>query len=107
MSGRYDGKVAVVTGAAAGIGEAYARGAAAEGAAVVVADIHDEAGEKVAHSIRSAGGRAHFVRTDVSDPASAEAMATTAVDEFGGIDLCVNNAAIYGEMEFDLLITVD
>ena len=107
MTGRYEGKVAVVTGAATGIGEAYARGLAAEGAAVVVADIHDEAGEKVADSIRSAGGKARHVATDVADPAAVEAMAGIAADEFGGIDLCVNNAAIYGDMEFDLLITVD
>src|SRR5699024_12426044 len=91
MTGRYEGKVAVVTGAATGIGEAYARGLDAEGAAVVVADIHDEAGEKVAHSIRSAGGREHFVPTDVSDPAPAQAVSATAVDAFGAIDLCVYN----------------
>lgn len=107
MSSQYDGKVAVVTGAATGIGEAYARGLAAAGAAVVLADVHGEAAEVVAKSINSAGGRAIAVRTDVAVSESAAAMAETAVREFGGIDLLVNNAAIYGEMQFDLLVTVD
>ncbi|WP_148613402.1 SDR family oxidoreductase [Nocardioides rubriscoriae] len=99
---RFEGKVAVVTGAAQGIGEAYARALAAEGASVVVADVSVEAGEKVAADI---GGL--FVRTDVSSHESAEAMVEVATAAFGGIDLLVNNAAIYGTMEFDLLISVD
>jgi NAD(P)-dependent dehydrogenase (short-subunit alcohol dehydrogenase family) len=108
--GRFAGKVAIVTGAAQGIGEAYARALAAEGAAVVIADINADAGAAVAADIRAAGTggeRAVFVRTDVSDPASATAMADAAVSEFGGIDYLVNNAAIYGEMKLDLLLTVD
>jgi NAD(P)-dependent dehydrogenase (short-subunit alcohol dehydrogenase family) len=104
---RFDGKVAVVTGAAQGIGEAYARALAAEGAAVVVADVNEEAGTTVAKQIVEDGGRALFVHTDVSSPESAEAMATTTVEQFGGIDLLVNNAAIYGGMKIDLLLTVD
>ncbi len=106
--GRFDGKVAIVTGAAGGIGEAYARGLAAEGASVVVADLDQEKGEQTAADIASgADGRCAFVRVDVSDPASTQAMADATVERFGGIDLLVNNAAIYGTMEFDLLITVD
>ncbi len=106
--GRFDGKVAIVTGAAGGIGEAYARGLAAEGASVVVADLDEEKGEQTAADIASqADGRGAFVRVDVSDPASTQAMAEATVERFGGIDLLVNNAAIYGTMEFDLLITVD
>jgi NAD(P)-dependent dehydrogenase (short-subunit alcohol dehydrogenase family) len=99
---RFQNKVAVVTGAAQGIGEAYARALAAEGASVVVADLNAEAGEKVAADI---GGL--FVRTDVSSAESAAAMVEAAVAAYGGIDLLVNNAAIYGDMQFDLLISVD
>jgi 3-oxoacyl-[acyl-carrier protein] reductase len=104
---RFEGKVAVVTGAAQGIGEAYARALGAEGAAVVVADIDQELGEQVAKQIESDGGRAIFVPVDVSDPASAQAMADRVTEELGGVDLLVNNAAIYGDMAFDLLVTVD
>jgi NAD(P)-dependent dehydrogenase (short-subunit alcohol dehydrogenase family) len=98
---RFEGKVAIVTGAARGIGEAYARALAREGAQVVVADLNDR-GKDVAGDI---GGV--FVRTDVSDPGSAEAMAATAAEHFGGIDHLVNNAAIYGDMRLDFLFTVD
>ncbi len=104
---RFKDKVAVVTGAAQGIGEAYARGLASEGAAVVVADLNVESGERVAKEIQSSGGRAIFVETDVSSAESANAMAERVVEEYGGLDLLVNNAAIYGDMQFDLLLTVD
>jgi 3-oxoacyl-[acyl-carrier protein] reductase len=102
----FEGKVAIVTGAAKGIGEAYATSLAERGAAVVVADV-DEAGKAVAERIERDGGEAMFVSTDVSSPASAAAAARATVDRFGGIDLLVNNAAIYGGMELDLLLTVD
>jgi NAD(P)-dependent dehydrogenase (short-subunit alcohol dehydrogenase family) len=100
-------KVAIVTGAAQGIGEAYAHALAQHGAAVLVADLNEDAGEAVAAAIRADGGRAVFHRTDVSDAASATAAVHRVVAEFGGLDLLVNNAAIYGDMAFDLLITVD
>jgi len=96
-----------VTGAAQGIGEAYARALAAHGAAVLVADINAEAGQAVADDIATAGGDAAFTPADVGDPDSAVAMADFAVERFGGIDYLVNNAAIYGQMRFDLLLTVD
>ena len=104
---RFENKVVIVTGAAQGIGEAYAKALAAEGASVVVADVNAESGEKVAAAINETGGRAIFVHTDVSSAESATAMAERTVAEFGGIDGLVNNAAIYGTMQFDLLITVD
>jgi NAD(P)-dependent dehydrogenase (short-subunit alcohol dehydrogenase family) len=104
---RFKDKVAIVTGAAQGIGEAYARALAAEGASVVVADLNEDAGQRVAKELEAAGGTAMFVRCDVSDATSATAMADATVAAYGGIDLLVNNAAIYGDMQFDLLITVD
>ncbi len=106
--GRFDDKVAIVTGAAGGIGEAYARALAAEGANVVVADLDEEKGKVTAASISEAGGgKAIFVNVDVGSPESTIAMAEATVEAFGGIDHLVNNAAIYGGMEFDLLLTVD
>ncbi|WP_028644970.1 SDR family oxidoreductase [Nocardioides sp. URHA0020] len=107
MSKRFENKVVVVTGAAQGIGEAYAKALGAEGASVVVADLNVESGERVAQEIESAGGTALFVRTDVASHESAAAMVEAAVAAYGGIDGLVNNAAIYGDMAFDLLISVD
>jgi NAD(P)-dependent dehydrogenase (short-subunit alcohol dehydrogenase family) len=107
VAGRFEGKVAVVTGAAQGIGEAYARALGAEGAAVVVADRDEPLGQQVAKQIEADGGRAVFVPVDIADPVSAQAMADRVVDDLGGVDLLVNNAAIYGDMAFDLLVTVD
>ena len=104
---RFENKVAIVTGAAQGIGEAYAKALGAEGASVVVADLNAESGERVAKEIEATGGTAMFVVCDVADAESANAMAQATVAAYGGIDLLVNNAAIYGDMAFDLLITVD
>lgn len=101
---RFEGKVAIVTGAAGGIGEGYARALAAEGARVVIADMDADKGEVVAKDL---GDAALFVRTDVSDPDSAAALNAATVEHFGGIDLLVNNAAIYGGMQLDTLLTVD
>jgi len=101
---RFEGKVAIVTGAAGGIGEGYARALAAEGARVVIADMDADKGEVVAKDL---GDAALFVRTDVSDPDSAAALNVATVEHFGGIDLLVNNAAIYGGMQLDTLLTVD
>jgi 3-oxoacyl-[acyl-carrier protein] reductase len=103
---RFEGKVAIVTGAARGIGEAYAKALAREGARVVVADLGEEGGEKVVAAINADGGEASFARVDVSDPDATQAMADTAVTRYGGIDLLVNNAAIYGGMRLDILLTV-
>jgi NAD(P)-dependent dehydrogenase (short-subunit alcohol dehydrogenase family) len=99
---RFDGKVAIVTGSAGGIGEAYARALAGEGANVVVADVDAERGEKVASDI---GGL--FVRTDVGDPASVEAMAAATAERYGGADLLINNAAIFAGMKLSTLLLVE
>lgn len=104
---RLKDKVVVVTGAAQGIGEAYAKAIAQEGASVVVADLNTESGERVAQEIEAAGGTAMFVACDVSSAESATALVEAVTAAYGGIDGLVNNAAIYGEMAFDLLISVD
>ncbi|MDV9170351.1 SDR family oxidoreductase [Streptomyces sp. W16] len=100
---RFQDKVAIVTGAGQGIGEDYARALAAEGARVVVADINEEQGQRVAKELDSA----LFVKVDVGDPASADALAAATVAEFGRIDYLINNAAIYHSMRREGLTTVD
>ncbi|MDT0202670.1 SDR family oxidoreductase [Nocardioides sp. AE5] len=107
MSNRLQDKVVVVTGAAQGIGEAYATAIAGQGAKVVVADINADAGQRVADQINADGGTAMFVTCDVSSHTSAQALVDQVSQAWGGIDGLVNNAAIYGAMQFDLLITVD
>lgn len=89
-----NGKVAVVTGAAGGIGEAVARIFARAGATVVLGDVQHERGESAAASIREEGGRAKYVPHDASHEDAWERILDTAVAEFGGFDVLVNNAAI-------------
>lgn len=95
--GALDGKVAIVTGAAAGIGRATALRLAAEGARLGLADLDDERGADVVAEVEAAGSEAVFVRTDVSDEAQVEALIARTVERFGRLDIGVNNAGIEGE----------
>jgi 3-oxoacyl-[acyl-carrier protein] reductase len=89
---RLKGKVAIITGAASGFGEGIARLFAREGAGVVVADISDAGGQRVAGEISTAGGKAVFAHTDVTRAADWAAVVGTAQAAFGRLDIVVNNA---------------
>jgi meso-butanediol dehydrogenase/(S,S)-butanediol dehydrogenase/diacetyl reductase len=111
MAGRLERKVAVITGAASGIGAATARRFAQEGARLVLSDVHDEEGRKVAQEVRAAA----FVTADVGNPQEVEALMQSAVDRCGALDIVVNNAGIGGygkapDLDLELwrkIITVD
>ena len=96
---RLVGHVAIVTGAARGIGTEYARGLMREGAKVVAADILDELGEATARTLRSEGGEALFVHVDITDEESTRSLANTALETFGRIDVLVNNAALFADLQ--------
>ncbi len=95
---RFAGKVALVTGASSGIGEATARLFAERGATVVLAARREEAMAALATEIVSAGGDASFVRTDVSDAGQVETMVAHAIENHGRLDIAVNNAGIGAEV---------
>jgi NAD(P)-dependent dehydrogenase (short-subunit alcohol dehydrogenase family) len=112
--GRFDDRVALITGAGSGIGRTTAAAFAREGARVIVADIAGE--EETAARIEQAGGRAHAVRCDVTRSADVEAAVRTAVERFGGLDIAFNNAGIeqpvkplheIGDDEWDRLVAVN
>ena len=94
MAGRVAGKVALISGAATGIGESIATLLTAEGARVVVADIDEPRGAAVGATIREAGGEALFVSLDVTEEASWQTAVAAAESEFGRLDILVNNAGI-------------
>jgi NAD(P)-dependent dehydrogenase (short-subunit alcohol dehydrogenase family) len=117
MSGLMDGKAGLVTGAASGIGRACAVRFAAEGAAVIVADLSEAraGGEETASQIRAAGGRAEFFACDVSSSGDSEALVAHVVSRFGRLDFAHNNAGIgvhrllheTSDKDFDRVIAVN
>jgi len=114
--GRLDGKIALVTGAAMGMGRATAELFAQEGAAVALTDLDASAGEEATQAILDAGGTAGFWRLDVSQEAQVAEVVGAVADRFGGLDILVNCAGIIGvdkpthelsEAEWDALFAVD
>jgi NAD(P)-dependent dehydrogenase (short-subunit alcohol dehydrogenase family) len=103
--GRLDDRVGIITGSAQSIGRAYALGAAAEGASVVVADLADPS--PVVAEIEAAGGNVLGVTVDVANPESTQAMAAAALERFGKIDFLVNNAALYGALKIKSWLDID
>ncbi len=93
----FQGKTALVTGGASGIGEACVLAFARGHANVVVVDLNEDLGAKVVAAAKQAGGDARFVRADVGDPVSVEQMVQRTVDQYGRLDVAVNNAGIGGE----------
>jgi NAD(P)-dependent dehydrogenase (short-subunit alcohol dehydrogenase family) len=102
MAGRLEGKVAIVTGGASGIGAATARMMAQEGAQVLVSDINGEGADAVAAEIDSAGGVAAGTRADMGEHDEIEAMVELAVATFGGLDVLFNNAAAMDQVRRDV-----
>ena len=103
----FEGKVAIITGGGQGIGETYAKRFAEAGASVLIAELNEDAGQRVASEICEAGHTALAIKTDVSSEADAAAVAELAQAEFGGVDILVNNAAIFHGMRYESLLDVD
>jgi NAD(P)-dependent dehydrogenase (short-subunit alcohol dehydrogenase family) len=93
----FDGKVAIVTGGASGIGEAACTLYAREGAQVVVSDIDEKGGNETCRAIQDMNGDAIFVRADVSNPGDCQALVGATLEKYGRLDIAFNNAGIGGE----------
>ncbi|MCY3544623.1 MAG: glucose 1-dehydrogenase [Chloroflexi bacterium] len=98
---RLEGKAAIITGGASGIGRAICELFAEEGARLTIADIDVEGGEQTLASVRAAGGEAQFIATDVSKEANVQAMVQAAADAYGAVNILVNDAAafVFGEVQ--------
>jgi len=113
---RLEGKVAIITGASAGMGKATAELFAKEGAKVAVTDIDVAGGEAVVNAIREAGGEATFFKLDVSKEADCKEVTKAVVEKYGKLDILINNAGVTGvdkptheltEDEWDFVFNVD
>lgn len=100
MSTAFKDKVVIVTGASFGIGKATALAFAKEGAKLVISDVQDEDGERLAEQIREQGNECIYVHCDISKPAEVQKMVSETVNQFGHLDIAYNNAGIEGEMGF-------
>jgi NAD(P)-dependent dehydrogenase (short-subunit alcohol dehydrogenase family) len=106
MTGRLQGAVAIVTGAAQGIGAAYAKAMALEGAKIVVADVID-GNEGIIDAIRATGGEAVSIKTDVTSEAAVKALVAETLRLYGKIDILVNNAAIFAGLPIRHFTEID
>jgi NAD(P)-dependent dehydrogenase (short-subunit alcohol dehydrogenase family) len=102
MAGRVEGKVALVTGGASGIGRATALTFAREGAKLVIADTNEDGGQQTVHMITENGGEATFVQVDVTSTSAVEAMISKTVETYGRLDCAHNNAGIAGRIRAPL-----
>jgi NAD(P)-dependent dehydrogenase (short-subunit alcohol dehydrogenase family) len=102
---RLENKVAIITGAARGIGAAFAKGFANEGAKIVIGDIRD--GASIIAAVQKTGSKAIYVKTDVSKQDQCDALARAAIDAFGAIDILVNNAGVLVQMKPFIEVTTE
>ena len=102
---RLEGKTALITGAASGIGMETAKLFASEGAKVLVVDVNDSEGEQTAAAIRDSGGEALYQHADVSNPAETEAMILKAEEKFGALHIIFNNAGIMDSRDDNAMVT--